>query len=363
MGIISKSVKKQTELFTRHLRFWLRSKEKKMQFILSNDFLTATDPVQPVRDDKLMYQLINIKSQCKGGYLQAAEKIVDPLCTLVGRNGSSVVHDGLADNEHLKKVLLSEHRLLSLHLAEKNGDFVRQVARWCHLFAVNEHKWITVPSNSALLSQVLGEPEGMLLADCDLTMDIEMDRVISQCSQLATPISVITAELEEKTEPAQMNQVLIALATLREGGLAIFTIGEFYHHQIKLILWLLFSLFDKVLVRKPATSGRSTNTKFVTCSGYQRQRYIDQYESLFVSVRQNPSVIEFPLSWSYWLTQQQNLFTLQKEAALLRSLQVTAILLRCNPGFTESQLQRLVERCFTDKNMRARAVSARAIAM
>lgn len=335
-----------------------------MQFILCNDFLVATDPVQPVRDDKLMYQLIKFKSQCKGGYLLAAEKIVDPLCTLVGRQGSSVVHDGLADNEHFKKVLLSEHRLLSLHLAEKNGDFVRQVAKWCHLFAVNEHKWITVPSNSALLSQVLGEPEGMLLADCDLSMDKDMDRVITHCSQLATtPISVITAECEDKPEAEQMNQVLIALATLREGGLAIFTIGEFYHHQTKLILWLLFSLFDKVLIRKPATSGRCTNTKFVTCSGYQRQRYIDNYESLFGSVRQNPSVIEFPLSWSYWLTQQQNLFTLQREAALRRSLQVTSILLRCNPGFTDSQLQRLVERCFTDKNMRARAVSSRAIAV
>lgn len=324
-----------------------------MQFVLSSDHATFTDPVQPVRDEKLAYRLMKLQSQGKGGYLQAARKMIDPLTSLIGGGVAALVlQDCLSQNNVLKKILLGEHQLLSLHLSERNGEYVEEVCKWRKQCSIDDYRWIAVPSNAALLSHKLRDTGGTLLTDCDLSKAADMDRVIAHCAQLATPVSIVTAYCEDGSDQEKITQVLIAFATLRAGGVAVFSIGEFYHHQNKLILWLLFLLFDNVLVSKPATSGSCTNTKFITCSGYRRHCYVAQYESLHHAILQTPLLIEFPLSWSYWLTAQQNRYTLEKETALRRSLQVTTILLQCNTGFSDSQLRHFVEKCYTDKNVR-----------
>jgi 23S rRNA U2552 (ribose-2'-O)-methylase RlmE/FtsJ len=291
------------------------------------------DPVQPVRDEKLMFLLSKMESQGKA-YLRVAEKIVDPLSSTTGME--------VQECASAQQLVLNGPELVSLHLSERNGDFIEQVGQWgkeLHL----QHRWVAVPSSTSLLPpQLLCDPLGAVQAEVSP----------------ALRVSVVTVDCDQGPEqeqiPALVRQALTSLMALEGGGFALFKIGEFYQHRTKLILWLLFSLFRTVEIRKPKSSGRCTATKFVVCHDYQRQRYTEQFEALCQAIHadDNLSLLEFPLSWSYWLTTIQNTFTAQREVALKASLRVAQLLLQKKPYLSEQALQNLLERCWMDKNRR-----------
>jgi hypothetical protein len=334
-------------------------------FQLTSDYLTQTDPVLQVRDEKLQYTISKLSAQGKWQYLRTAEQIIDPfsIASTLGAGGaSSLALQECAFESCVKHVLCllssSENKLVSLHLSENTGELIERVGQWCQQLTIEKHIWVATPLSGPLAPHIVCDQSGVVLSAPDIKDNESVDIVLKHCAKMNTDITIITADCNEAPEqehiPLLINQVLIALAVLRDSGIFILKIVEFYHHRTKLILWLLFSVFGKVDIVKPRATSVCDTTKYVICHQYKRQEYIDHFQELCNEVRidDNPSLVEFPLTWSYWLTARQNAFTVIKENAQTKAVQVANMLLHKTPYLSEQSLHDLLETCWLDKNVR-----------
>lgn len=323
------------------------------------------DPVQPIRDERLQYQISKLQSQGRASYLSTAEQIVDPysISSTLGAGGveSLSLQECAFDAcvRHVLRLLSSkEDRLVSLHLSENNGEFIERIGQWCQQMSIAEHHWLATPLRSALAPHIVCDHRGTVIPARDLRDCVDVDLVLTQCREQSQLISIITADCELSAEHQHgtlfVNQVLIALELLRAGGIFVVKIGEFYQHNTKLILWLLFSVFERVEVKKPLATPVCDTTKYVVCHQYKQSHYEQKFKSLCVNIRSrdNPSLLEFPLSWSYWLTDKQNQFNRIKESYQTKAMQIAQLLLHKTPYLSETSLHDLLETCWLDKNVR-----------
>ena len=334
-------------------------------FQLSLEYLSQVEPVTQLRDEKLQHAISKLKTQGRCAYLRAAEKIIDPLSmapTLgVGGLSSVALHECafvICARYILGLLPSSEDTLLSLHLSENNGEFIDRVRQWCRQLNVGSHHWAATQMKGPTLPRVSCDPNGTILASINPGDGASTDAVLAQCLAMESPISIITADCEPTATEQEhialfVQQVLIALEVLRDQGVLILKIAEFYHHLTKLMLWLLFSVFGAVAIVKPRATPLCDTSKYVLCQRFDRAQYLARFQALCAAIRadHNPSLVEFPLSWSYWLTARQNAFTVARESAQAKAVQVACMLAKKAPFLPETKLQELVETCWLDKNI------------
>lgn len=330
-----------------------------MELTLDQSYEEQVDPVKQCRDEKLQFAICKLTSQGRLPYLDACSQIVHPF-QIAGHLGigdiSSIELQECAAEEFSKLVHCLKKQFISLHLCKGRG-FIHRTQYWCRKLSIPKPKWISVVDSDCAVFDPELLQSGQIISGEDITRDETVNRVIEHTRDMN--ILFITGEIDDKSPenaifPVIMNQIFVSLEVLADGGLLVIKIQEFYQHETKLVLWLLYNVFQKVSITKPKTSACSNNSKYVVCSCFRRSVYVQKYQETCAKIRKtnNTLLLEFPLGWSHWLTDKQNQYTLIKEKWITKSLHTCNILLTEAPYLSQKELDMLVGICWKDANIR-----------
>lgn len=122
-------------------------------------------------------------------------------------------------------------------------------------------------------------------------------------------------------------------------GTLILHANKLYNRNTQTILWQLYNLFHEVHIIKPDISPRYSSDKYIVCLGFNSTE------------KKEISVLP-PIEWYSYITGIQNEFTKIKNAAELKALELTQMIIAKNPYATEEVLRKLCDACLTDKGIR-----------
>lgn len=343
-----------------------RKGAESMNIVLTEEYKNQTAPVKQHRDEELQYAINKLRSQGRSAYLDVCAQIVHPhrATAELGIGSLSSVELQECGYKHFAAIIPDmlakegQEVLVSVHLCEAPGGFIDRTSKWCKQLEISQHTWLATSKADGppFSSHLLSGNTGQIISDANMQ---EEETVRSIADKLRDKhVLFITADSDIGTEQDSLellfNQIYISLDVLESGGLLIIKIMEFYQHGTKLILWLLFNVFGEMCIEKPRVSACCSQAKYVICSNFNKLGYSEKYKKLCQEMREtkNYFILEFPLAWSYWLTDQQNKFTQVKESWQRKAVQVCNILITQAPYLSQHHLHTLIRTCWKDTNIR-----------
>jgi hypothetical protein len=326
-----------------------------MNVVFNQSFKDQKIPVKQHRNDKLQYTLQKLKKQKRDKYIETCFQMIHPHRVVtelgVGSLSALELHEcGFDTFKTVIPTLVAQHHetpFVSLHFCAAPGDAIDQTNRWCQLCEITTHSWISI-GQGHFKPHILFDDSGIIVTEVE-SLELENKPVFfitGNCNHTLTESELI---------PVLFKQIFQSLDLLTEKGLFIFKITEFYQHETKALLWILFNVFDSVVITKPHVSPCCSSTKYVVCSWFQKSKYVTQFKHIGSANNQGPErlfLIKMPFEWSYWLTGKQNELRIIQEDWQQKALQLCKILINTAPILSELQLKTLLQICWKDVNIR-----------
>ena len=140
-----------------------------------------------------------------------------------------------------------------------------------------------------------------------------------------------------------------SLLPLGEGGTFILQVGELYHRQTQLLLWVMFQSFEQVSVVKPPPSNAFDNEKYIVCHHFKRTVYSHSYTA---RMKESAELFEgCPLSWFSYISHIEDQFRKEKEIAQRKAEIITSLLVLHHPQLSGKSLEVFEQDLTSGKNI------------
>lgn len=217
----------------------------------------------------------------------------------------------------LSQTTINRGKFKSVHLCEAPGAFVTSLNHWLKLNApLIDWKWTATTLNPYYEGNSLscminddrfilhtlehwyfgGDNTGNLMKLKNLDDFIEWEK------QDANIISLITADgsidcldmpEEQESIVSQLHycETIASLHLLQQHGTFVLKLFTFFEYQTVCLIYLLSCCFNKIFIKKPATSKEGNSEVYIVCLDFKGQDYIRPYLSAMRQYYENGTVL------------------------------------------------------------------------